>query len=223
LKWKNAASRQVTNFHFEERNDHVIVSIESYLPLIKALYNMTYTIHSSGDIDVLAEYDPQDNNEMPSFMPRFGNLLVLSAGYDQLKWFGRGPDPTYQDRNFERISIYKSTVEDEWEDYSKPQENGYKVDTRWMEITNKNGNGLRFTGEIPFSFGAAHHTKEEIERADYSYKLIKHPQVFLNIDKAQIGVGGTNSWSINALPLEKYRIKNESLSYKYRISPVIAE
>lgn len=223
FKWKNAASRQVTNFQYEENGDHVIVSIESYLPLAGAIYNMTYTVHSSGDIDVLAEYAPEDDNEMPDFMLRFGNLMVLSAGYDQLKWFGRGPGPTYQDRNFERISIYESTVEDEWEDYSKPQENGYKTGTRWVEITDKSGNGLRFSGATPLSFGAAHYTKEEIERADYSFKLVKHPQVYLNIDKAQMGVGGTNSWSINALPLDEYRIKNERISYEYRISPVIKD
>ncbi|RAV28102.1 hypothetical protein DN748_15495 [Sinomicrobium soli] len=59
-----------------------------------------------------------------------------------------------------------------------------------------------------------------MERADYSFELSKNPKTFLNIDKAWIGVGGTNSWSRNSLPLPVYRIPNESLSYQYRITPV---
>ena len=157
---------------------------------------------------------------MPSFVVRYGNSMVLSSGYDQLKWYGRGPRPTYQDRNYDRIGVYGSIVEEEWVDYSRPQENGYKVEARWVEVTNKQGNGLRFTGASPISFGATHFSREDIERADYSFKLVKHPQVFLNTDKGQLGVGGTNSWSLASLPLENYRIKNEPLSYKYRISPI---
>lgn len=58
-----------------------------------------------------------------------------------------GPNPTYIDQNVERIGIYKSTVKDEWVEYSKPQENGNKVDVRWIEFTNDTGTGVRFTAD----------------------------------------------------------------------------
>ena len=32
--------------------------------------------------------------------------------------------------------MYRSTVDDEWVDYSRPQENGNKTDVRWVALTN---------------------------------------------------------------------------------------
>jgi beta-galactosidase len=69
-------------------------------------------------------------------------------------------------------------------------------------------------------FGAHHYTKEEIDRAEYSFQLVRHPQVYLNIDYKQMGVGGYNSWSQHAHPVEEYRVHNEPMSYTYRIEPV---
>ena len=72
-------------------------------------------------------------------MPRFGTELVVSAGLENLAWYGRGPKETYIDRQFERVGVYRSTVDDEWVDYSQPQENGNKTDVRWVALTNAQG------------------------------------------------------------------------------------
>jgi beta-galactosidase len=60
-----------------------------------------------------------------------------------------------------------------------------------------------------------------MEAAAYSFMLPRRPQVFVNIDLEQMGVGGIDSWSPNALPLEPYRIPgNRPFEYRYRLSPI---
>ncbi|MCL4793850.1 MAG: DUF4981 domain-containing protein [Bryobacteraceae bacterium] len=179
----------------------------------------TYTIHASGEIAVETSYEP--GTGLLPFMPRAGTELVVAPGFDRLRWFGRGPVETHWDRQFEPLGVYESTVAQEWVDYSRPQENGNKTEVRWIELTNAAGQGLRITGEAPLSVAARHVSKEDMESAAYSFMLPRRPQVFLNVDRQQMGVGGVDSWSVNALPLEKYRIPGgEAWRFSYRIVPV---
>ncbi len=70
------------------------------------------------------------------------------------------------DRAFERIGVYKSTVDAEWVEYMRPQENGNKVDVRWVRLTNAAGLGLEATGARPLNITrAALHEDLDIERA----------------------------------------------------------
>ncbi|MBC9798104.1 glycoside hydrolase family 2 TIM barrel-domain containing protein [Sinomicrobium weinanense] len=220
FKWKGGETKRDVRFEYEEKNGNVEVNTSFRLPLVGARYTMTYVVYPSGIIDVSSDYQPDANQDMSGFMPRFGNYMTLAPGYDRLKWYGRGPDPTYADRKVEKIGIYESTVAREWVAYSRPQENGYKTDTRWVSVTNKDGLGLHFSGNIPFGFGASHYTRETMGKANYDFQLTRSPQVFLNIDKAQMGVGGTDSWSKRAFPIPAYRVSNRSQSYQYRISPI---
>ncbi|RAV29583.1 beta-galactosidase, LacZ type [Sinomicrobium soli] len=219
-QWKGTEIRRDIAFDYVERNGKVEVNIRSRLPLAGAGYDTKYVVYPSGVIDVTTVYTPDAADHMPDFMPRFGNYLVLAAGYDRLEWYGRGPASTYPDRKTEKIGIFESTVDDEWVEYSRPQENGYKTDTRWVSVTNEDGVGVRFTGNEPIGFGATHYTREDMENADYSFKMTRSPHTYLNIDKAQMGVGGNNSWSKSALPLPEYRIPNAAQEYRYRITPV---
>jgi beta-galactosidase len=69
--------------------------------------------------------------------------------------------------------------------------------------------------------GARHYTASEIENADYSFKLKKRPEVYLNLDANQMGVGGIDSWSPNAFPVAPYRISGSGkYSFRYRLTPI---
>jgi beta-galactosidase len=195
------------------------IRIRAQLPEVKSTYSLTYTIYGSGDILVEASYQP-GASPLP-MMPRFGMEWVLAPGLEKITWYGRGPAATYWDRNFERIGVYSSTVDAEWVEYSRPQENGNKTEVRWVALTNGKGIGLLAVGMPELSVGATHYTKAEIEEADYSFKLRRRPEIYLNLDYRQMGVGGIDSWSPNALPLPAYRLPGDQpYSYRYRITPV---
>jgi beta-galactosidase len=146
---------------------------------------------------------------------------VVAPGLENIEWYGRGPIETYIDRPFERVGVYKSTVTKEWVDYMRPQENGNKTDVRWVALTNAQGVGLLAVGEAPLSVGAKHFPKEDIERAAYTFQMTPRPEIYLNLDARQMGVGGIDSWSPNALPMLPYRIDaNQRHSFRYRLSPI---
>lgn len=195
------------------------VTVQADLPDVEGRYTLTYTVYGSGDVIVEGSYQP--GRRTVAMMLRFGMELVVAPGLDRMTWYGRGPAPTYSDRKFERLDVYTSTVDNEWTEFSRPQENGNKVDVRWVALTDANGVGLLATGAPLLSVGAAHYTKREIEDADYSFKLKRRSEVYLNLDRQQAGAGGIDSWSMNAYPMEPYRLPgNRPYTYKYRLSPV---
>jgi beta-galactosidase len=195
------------------------VTFGADLTSVGAKTTMTYTIRADGDVVVETAYQP--GTQKPAMLPRFGTELVIGAGLDQLTWYGRGPHETYIDRQFERVDVYRSRVDDEWVDYSRPQENGNKTDVRWVALTRPDGIGLLAVGAPTLSVAARHYAKDDIAAALYTWQLSRRDQVFLNLDWKQMGVGGIDSWSPNAWPLPAYRLDgSQALSFRYRLSPI---
>jgi beta-galactosidase len=82
----------------------------------------TYVVHGSGDVIVEQAYAP--GRRAVAMMPRVGTALVVAAGLDQMTWYGRGPQPTYVDRAFERVGVYSSAVADQWIEYASRRRTG---------------------------------------------------------------------------------------------------
>jgi len=93
----------------------------------------------------------------------------VAAGFDNITWYGRGPAPTYIDRNYERVGVYQSTVDEQWNEFSRPQENSNKTDVRWVALTNRHGIGLLATGSPLLSVSAYLYPKQEMEQSDYAF------------------------------------------------------
>jgi beta-galactosidase len=154
-------------------------------------------------------------------MPRFGTELVAGAGLETITWYGRGPNETLIDRAFERVGVYSGSVDDQWVEYMRPQENGSKVDVRWVMLTNAQGVGLMAVGAPALSVSARHYTKDDLENAAYTFQMKRHPEVFLNLDWRLMGAGGIDSWTANAYPMPPYRIAGgEPHAFRYRLTPV---
>jgi beta-galactosidase len=105
----------------------------------------------------------------------------------------------------------------------RPQESGNKTDVRWFTLTNKKGQGIKITGNIPLEFSALPYSLEDLDPEEernqhHSGELTTRKDIYLNIDYRQMGVGGIESWG--ALPLEQYRVNYNSYNYKYTIEPM---
>jgi beta-galactosidase len=219
--WKNAGPEwQVTNVQVQPVDDSSArIAVTAALPEVEARYTMNYTVYGTGDVVVECTYQP-GTKELP-MMPRFGMELVAAPGLENITWYGRGPAETQIDRRFERVGVYRSTVDKQWFEYSRPQENGNKTDVRWVALTNAQGIGLLAVGAPVLSVSARHFAKEDMERAAYSFQMQRRPEIFLNLDWKQMGAGGIDSWSENAYPMEPYRIAgNRPYSYRFRLTPV---
>ena len=220
-RWREAGpSWRITAVEaFRQGPGSARVTVRADVPLVGASYTLTFDIDGSGRVQVEGAYQP-GASALP-MMPRAGTELVVSPGLETITWFGRGPAETYSDRQFEPVGLYSSTVTKQWVEYSRPQENGNKTDVRWVTLTNADGVGLMVRGMPLLSVRAAHAKKSDVERASYSFEIPDRAETYLNLDLKQMGVGGINSWSENAWPLDRYRIAgNEPHVVKYVLSPV---
>lgn len=190
-----------------------------------------YTIYSTGDIYVSNAFN-RISAEVPE-TPRIGMQMQLPAQYMNLTWFGRGPHENYNDRYTSAdVGLYESTVADQYVPYIRPQENGYKTDTRWLTLTDEKGVGLLIAGDPVISFAALNFEHNDFEspgklagyRRDaksanvHTSDISPKDLVNLNIDLGQMGVGGDNSWGAMTHP--QYRFTEQKYSYSFRIRPI---
>jgi beta-galactosidase len=216
--WRNAGDNwQVKSTTVKQTsNSTALVTVVGTLPDIAGDYTLNYTVHSSGDVlvDVSYQAGPKTLPEIP----RFGMQLKMPAGFENMKWYGRGPQESHWDRkDGYPVGVYSGTVDEQWVDYSKPQENGNKTDVRWMALTDGDGRGLLFVGEPLLSVSARHYTDADMEPARHTHELTRLDEVVVNVDHRQMGVGGDNSWG--AKPHPQYRLTESSYQYRYRIRP----
>ncbi|RKD90863.1 beta-galactosidase small subunit-related protein [Mangrovibacterium diazotrophicum] len=173
-----------------------------------------YRINGDGEINIEHSFLPQGT--MPQFLPRVGLTLKLNNQFSQVEWYGRGPQENYPDRKTGyKVGIYSSTVEDMYEPYLIPQENGLRTDNRWLEIADEKGNGLKFSMDRYFNFSTSIYSTENLTKALYTYQLEKDSAVTVNLDYATTGVGGTARGILNA-----YRVYPTGYHREITISPL---
>ncbi len=196
------------------------IKVDYELTGINVPYTVEYTIQNDASVRVTASIDMTGRN-LPE-LPRFGMRMQLPAQYSNLAYFGRGPWENYSDRNTSSfVGLYKDEVANQaTRNYIRPQESGYKTDTRWLTLTNNEGKGMQVEGVQPFCFSATNNKAEDLDpglskKQQHWVDVKPSKEVYLHIDLKQRGVGGDNSWG--ALPHQQYRLLDKKYSYSYVI------
>ena len=199
-----------------------------------ASYSVVYTVMGSADVIISAILE-KSSDKYPEII-RMGMQMQLPEEFSNLRWFGRGPHENYADRKTSAdVGLYESTVADQYVPYIRPQENGYKTDTRWLTLTDNNGTGLLVSGNPLFCFAALNNIHDDFEspgrlsvfRKDaktantHTNDVKPRELVNLNIDYGQTGVGGDDSWG--APVHDKYRLYERKYEYSFRLRPVVKE
>jgi beta-galactosidase len=119
--------------------------------------------------------------------------MALPKTMQDVRWFGGGPGEAYADsREAARVGRYACTVDELQTPYVVPQENGSRIDVRWAELTDADGNGLRVEGVPYFQLTARRWTTEDLERARHRGDLKPRDRVYVNLDLAQHGLGSAS-------------------------------
>jgi beta-galactosidase len=125
--------------------------------------------------------------------PRVGVRMAVPRSLDTVLWYGGGPGEAYADsREAARIGRYVRTVDELQTPYVVPQENGSRIDVRWAELTDADGNGLRVAGWPSFQLTARRWTSEDLELARHRSDLSSRDHIYLNLDLAQHGLGSAS-------------------------------
>ncbi len=177
---------------------------------------LIYTFSGAGQVEVGMELDADPS--LPS-MPRLGFTMGVSGGFANTQYYGKGPWENYCDRNAgAEVGVYQSPTDEMYYEYAKPQENGLRTETRWLELSGRAGK-LRVDGTEPFSFSIWPWSTENLSAAGHPYDLKDQGFFTLNIDHKHMGVGGQDSWTLKALPLEHYRVPSGKYSWSFILSP----
>ena len=183
-----------------------------------------WTINHDGSLEVVNHVTP--HGTMPEMLPRLGLSMMLDQSLENMTWYGRGPSENYIDRlTGSFVGLYSSTVTDQFVDYVRPQDNGYKSDVRYAEFTDRRGHGVKFSASNPLFVQALHYERENMEfsrhrngQQRFATPLVKRDEVFLNLDVRQLGLGGG---SCGPIAIKKYRFNpNEKVSWSMKIERI---
>jgi beta-galactosidase len=177
-----------------------------------------FTLLASGELQV--ENTVRLGEELVD-IPRVGVGLEVAPGLEQLEWHGRGPWDNYSDRKAgAMLGRWTSSVADQYVPYIMPQEHGHKTDVRSLTLRDDDGLGLEVAGDAPFQFSALHHSDDDLFRATHTTELSPRPEVFLNIDAAQRGLG---TLSCGPDTLEQYRLLDREYQFSYTLRALTEE
>jgi len=199
-------------------------------------FDLVYTIAPDGEIDVAVSFFRGNAKGLPM---RIGLTMELDGANSQRHYFGRGPFENYSDRkNAAFVGLYSSSVADQYVQYMRPQENGYKTDVRWLSLRDDKGNGLRITGAPLVGFSALHNSQSDFQAPDstvdalfnskqnrvretmqiHTNDVTPREKVWLNVDGLQAGVGGDNSWG--KAPHYAYMLLEDAYSFAFTMKPL---
>lgn len=207
-----------------QADGEVVVTTEHWLGAVQSRYQVEYRIHGDGRLGVAIRFNAAPHQQQPEF-PRIGSLFALKPEFSHVHWYGRGPHENYADRKSSAlVGRYDAKVEDLFVPYVRPQENGYRTDVREVNFTNTQGQGIRFSGDPLLGFGASYFDTDQFDasmdqvkkRNMHPFQLITQDRIFVNIDLAQRGVGGTDSWG--SPPLYEYTLPYLDYRYQFEIT-----
>ncbi|EFC76103.1 Beta galactosidase small chain [Segatella buccae D17] len=199
------------------------IKVSYDMPRQEARTDMEYTVDAGGNVRVTMHFVP-GNKPLPE-MPRLGTAMLLPAAFDQMRWYGRGPQENYADRKESAlVDVYAQSVWEQYHPYVRAQETGNKCDVRWVEMTDRQGQGIRVAGDEVLNVSAWNFLQDDIDYIPakkahrHGGSVNRKPLVWLNIDHRLMGVGGDNTWGAEVHP--EYTITPREWRYSYTISPL---
>ena len=187
-----------TSPRVEKNDNNIDITYTYFMPTTpQSSCEVTYRVFGDGTIETTLSYDPV--KELGD-MPEFGMMFKLDADYDTVKWYGLGPQETYEDRQHGgKYGVYENKVADNIAEYLVPQESGNKCRVRYAKVMDKKGRGMMFFGD-ELSFSALPYTPHELENAAHHFELPPVHYTVVRVAKKQMGVGGDDSWGSHTHP-----------------------
>lgn len=205
------------DIHKEQEN--VIVEVKSLIAPPVFDFGMRcgyrYEITPHGQINFRLSGEKYGNYN--DIIPKIGVEMGINKGYQNVKYYGRGPEENYGDSTYANIiDVYASTVNDMFVNYPFPQDNGNRQDTRWVSVTNHWGKGIFVKPQNPINFSVWNYSQENIYEAQHINELEESDYVTLNLDYKMLGLG-SNSWGSEVL--DTFRVYMEDFQYEFSVLP----
>ena len=213
---------RVKSLDVETSDSNVIITVEFvHAPYItKPLFETMckYSIFADGSINCDITFIPtEEMMRHNTSISKLGTAWQLSPELKNVKFFGLGPYENYCDkRECAYMGMYSGTVNDLFENYIRPQENGAHMDTRALALYNDTGKGIMICAQKGFMFNARDISEAQLTSSEHCGDLKSEDTIYLNIDLAQTGLGSN---ACGPLPMEKYKLYPKKREFAYTVKP----
>ena len=182
---------------------------------------VNYDIDPTGDVVVTLAFDAK----APDLLGRVGMKMQLPGAFENLRYYGRGPEENYIDRKTGcAVGVYDRTVTDMLSNYVRAQGCGNRCDVRWAAFMDSDGDGLLVSANPLMEFTALHYSDNELSQRSNRcpHELRRDSQIYLSVDLMQAGVGSSGGFSTETH--ERYRMySNRKYEFIYCLSPIYAD
>lgn len=213
--WYNAHYNQgytrayETTYEIKDNKVVICCTMVMVAPTVQKILDITATWEVACDGTMQVKMKVRKDMEFP-MLPRFGIRMFLDKSYDQVEYYGIGPDESYVDKcRAGSHGMYKSDVESMHEDYLRPQENGSHADCDYVEIQNGEKT-FTAVGMQKFAFNVSRYTQEELTNKKHSYELVPEENTVVCLDYAQSGIGSNSCGPVLS---EKYQLNQEEFEF----------
>ncbi|GLY06888.1 glycoside hydrolase family 2 TIM barrel-domain containing protein [Actinoplanes sp. NBRC 101535] len=170
----------------------------------------TYRIDAAGTITLTHQVQGSGSRlaGLP-YLPRVGVAMKVPADLSTFAWYGTGPQETYNDRQSgATVDVWKSTVDEQYVRYSRPQAYGNHTGTRWATLSDGRA-GILVGSPAGESLDVSVTRYDDLDRAEYDHQLPlvrNRDWVTLHAATGETGMGETPN----------------SVQSQYRVSPTAA-
>jgi len=214
----NDLHSRLESFDYNKNENNVIIKVNNIYSgkSVKPIYKIefTYTIYNSGELNIKSHFIPLRKT---TYIPRIGYNFSTPIIDSKITWYGLGPDETYVDKKeYAMLGIYNGNVKNMFEKYEYPQENGNKMDVRWVSFKDTNNKGIFIIANNTMNISSYYYDINDIDKATHIKQLKLKKQLLINIDYMQTGLGNN---SCGAETLEKYRLYPIEITFETLFIP----
>ncbi|APA14396.1 hypothetical protein sscle_12g091660 [Sclerotinia sclerotiorum 1980 UF-70] len=214
----DAMTSQLRSFNVEPSEDEVIITAVTFIspPILNWGFETitTYRISSTGSLQVKVNLKP--TGSISKNLPRVGLDIKLHDDLDNVEWFGIGPGESYVDTcSSQKIGIYSADVDQLHTPYDVPQENGNRISTRWVKMTNSSGVGIRASSSgspKSFQWAATRYSPTALQEERHPRDLVKGTDVLWRLDAKAAGVV---SAACGPGVKEEFQVKCEEMEFEF--------
>jgi beta-galactosidase/beta-glucuronidase len=210
----NRTHAHLDSISVEEMPDEIMVltkgtlAADGFKPY--SAYEITYHFRPDNALQIDLHYTAL---RLQTRLPRLGFTAQLAQPYDEVTWFGRGPQESYPDRKDSAFfGRYAMKINELYHPYLRPQENGNRLGVRWVSFKGKGNPEISLFGQPFLNFNAQFFSLDNLTQANHPSELEWETRPYIYIDAAQTGLGSN---ACGPDTLSKHQLNPEDLSFSF--------
>lgn len=144
--------------------------------------------------------------------------FALPESYNFVEYLGRNGESYPDKKNYAYKDYSSFSVDEDFTNYTVPQECGSRADTDWFIVSDKGAVGnlrnIKISSDKAFSFSVLPYSTLELNAAAHNWQLGKSKKNTVCVDYKMSGVGSN---SCGPELDERYRLSEKKIDFSFNI------